>query len=140
MLTPLYIMLPRSRVTQNKKEDERVLRNKELSGVSKPLNLVEEVFTQHGFQRKGSKEEPVFRMNIQDCCTRQSYSLDIPFKEEGKNTGQIARFGKPYVSPVPSTARTNGVDSIPSSISWAAESKLAEVADYLIACDRTSDI
>ncbi|MBN6188131.1 hypothetical protein JQN58_14750 [Aneurinibacillus sp. BA2021] len=108
-------------------------RNKKLSGVSKPMSLVEEIFGQQGFQRKGSQEEPVFRMNMHDTSTRQTYALEIPFKEEKNGSGRFARFGEPYVAVSSSSTIRNGGsdDFIPRSISWAAESKVAEVVDYL---------
>ncbi|AMA73904.1 MULTISPECIES: hypothetical protein [Aneurinibacillus] len=116
-----------------------MLRNKELSGVSKPLSLVEEILTKQGFQRKGSKEEPVFRIHMRDASTNKIYALEIPFKEEGTSSERIARFGEPYIAVSSSSAMHNGgIDDIPLSISWAAESKLAEVADYLATAYRSN--
>jgi hypothetical protein len=112
-----------------------VLRNKAITGVSKPMSLVEEVLTQQGFRRRGSKEEPVFRLNMQDTATMRSYSLDIPFREEEQSRERVARLGSPYVVAGSSTVRTTGMDDVPQSVSWAAESKLAEVADYLTMYD-----
>jgi hypothetical protein len=118
-----------------------VLRNKKLSGVSKPLSLVEEIFGQQGFQRRGSKEEPVFRMNIRDTSTNQTYVLDVPFKEEKGSSERFARFEEPYVALSSSSIMRNGGNGeVPRSISWAAESKLAEVADYLAAFSRSNHI
>ncbi|MCI1695164.1 hypothetical protein [Aneurinibacillus aneurinilyticus] len=119
-----------------------MLRNKKLSGVSKPMSLVEEIFGQQGFQRRGSKEEPVFRMNMHDTSTSQTYALEIPFKEEGNESQRFARFGEPYVAVSSSSAMRNGGtdDMIPRSISWAAESKVAEVADYLATSYRSNHI
>jgi hypothetical protein len=116
-----------------------VLRNKELSGVSKPMSLVEEIFGQQGFQRKGSKEEPVFRIGIRDASTNLTYALEVPFKEENDASGRLIRFGEPYVAATSSsTIRNGGNVDIPRSISWAAESKLAEVADYLATSYRSN--
>lgn len=103
-----------------------MLRNKKLSGVSKPLHLVEQVLGDQGFQRKGSKEEPVYRMNIVDAATQQLYALEIPFREEQKRDGRLVRLGEAYVR-----AGTGEEDDVPRSVSWAAECKLSEVADYL---------
>lgn len=104
--------------------------NKDLVGVSRPLKIVEEVLLQQGFKRKGSKEEPVFRMNIQDASTHQCYLLDIPFKEEHVESKKMVRFGEPCVLQGGIVKRFSDFE-IPLPISWAAESKLAEVADYL---------
>jgi hypothetical protein len=118
-----------------------VLRNKELSGVSKPLRLVEEILAKQGFQRKGSKEEPVFRMNMRDASTNKIYLLEIPFKVEKNCSEHLARFGEPYVAvSSASTVRGKGTNDIPRSISWAAESKLAEVADYLATSYRSAHL
>lgn len=106
--------------------------SKDLTGVTRPMKFVEKILIQQGFQRKGSKEEPVFRMNIQDASTRQCYLLDIPFKEENLSSCDMIRLGKPYVFNVSLIKRFSDVEEgIPLAITWAAESKLAEVADYL---------
>ncbi|WP_027416227.1 hypothetical protein [Aneurinibacillus terranovensis] len=112
-----------------------MLRNKDLAGVSKPLSLVEEVLCKQGFKRKGSKEQPVFRMNMQDAATTKSYALDIPFKEDERCAEPNVRLGTPYVSPTASALRTGFDDHIPQSVYWAAESKIAEVVDYLTMYD-----
>lgn len=109
--------------------------NKDLVGVSRPLDIVEEVLLQQGFMRKGSKEEPVFRMNIQDASTHQLYLLDIPFKEEQVQSMKMVRFGEPCVLQGGFIKRFPDLE-IPLPISWAAESKLAEVADYLSCVDQ----
>ncbi|BAU29424.1 hypothetical protein DFP93_1159 [Aneurinibacillus soli] len=103
-----------------------MLRNKKLSGVSKPLRLVEQVLGDQGFQRKGSKEAPVYRMNILDAATHQSYALEIPFREERKKDDHLVRLGDAYVR-----TGTGEEEGVPRAVSLAAECKLSEVADYL---------
>lgn len=108
-----------------------MVRKKDLTGVTRPLKFVEKILFQQGFRRKGSKEEPVFRMNIQDASTSQCYLLDIPFKEENFSSCDMIRLGEPYVFQGSFIKRFTEFYEIPLSIAWAAESKLAEVADYL---------
>lgn len=107
-----------------------MLRNKKLSGVAKPLRLVEQVLGDQGFQRKGSREEPVYRMNILDAATQQLYALEIPFREEERH-GRIVRLGEAYVR-----AGAGEEGEVPRSVAWAAQCKLSEVADYLATYDR----
>lgn len=108
-----------------------MVRNKVLVGVTRPLKMVEEVLLQQGFKRKGSKEEPVFRMNIQDASTRQEYLLEIPFKQEQVESMEMVRLGEPNVIQGGFLKRLPDFYEIPLPIAWAAESKIAEVADYL---------
>lgn len=112
-----------------------MLRNKKLSGISKPLQLVEQVLVDQGFQRKGSKEAPVYRMNIIDTATHQLYALEIPFQEERKQDDHLVRLGDAYVR--------NGMgeeEGVPRSVSWAAACKLSEVADYLSTYHRSQQL
>jgi hypothetical protein len=109
--------------------------NKDLVGVSRPQKIVEEFLLLQGFKRKGSKEEPVFRMNIQDASTHQLYLLDIPFREEQVESEKRIRFGAPCVLQGGIGNRLSDPE-VPLPIAWAAESKLAEVADYLASLEQ----
>jgi hypothetical protein len=106
-----------------------LLRDKRITGLMKSFSLVDSTLTQQGFRRCGREERPTYQLTIQDSATRSSYFLKIPTTVHHSAPGNIVtHIGRPYMC----SKSSSYSDEIPLSIRQAVESKLAEIADYLL--------
>jgi len=103
------------------------LKDKWIVGLVKPYSTVEEILIQQGFKRCGRMEVPTFQLTIQDSATRSTYLLKIPVSLEE----HLSKIGYPYLEKLSYMEKLRPSLTIPEPIKRAAESKLAEIADYL---------
>ncbi|HJV45691.1 MAG TPA: hypothetical protein VJ824_08175 [Bacillota bacterium] len=102
------------------------LKDKWITGLMNSFSLIDSTLIQQGFRRCGKEEQPTYQLTIQDSASYRSYSLKIPATVH--LIQNVARLGKPNLSPI----RHHASAEIPPSIRFAVESKLAEIADYLM--------
>ena len=108
------------------------LKDKWIVGLVKPYSTVEEILIQQGFKRCGRMEVPTFQLTIQDSATRSTYLLKIPVSlDPSYQEEHLSKVGYPYLEKLSYMEKLRPSLTIPEPIKRAAESKLAEIADYL---------
>ena len=112
------------------------LKDKWLTGLVKSFSLVDSTLLQQGFRRCGKNYSATYQLTIQDSATSSAYYLKIPTSLEKKSDpGSISiRIGAPILRKKVFMNKLNPSIEIPEAVWKAAESKLAEIADYIHSC------
>jgi hypothetical protein len=93
---------------------------KTLPNIEAPFSFVHKVLTKHGFHVARQEDQVLYRTLVQDASSEQTYELRIP-TVPNQDTDRI-KFGQAYFE---------DKQRVPEAIYRAAQSKLAETADYL---------
>lgn len=94
---------------------------KHLPNLKQPTKAMKEMMDQQGFYETEVNSEQTYQTVLHDASTQKEYLLNIPIKILNGNS--CVKLGESYM---------DKEETIPAAVKKAAQSKLTELADYMV--------